>query len=56
MKVGDINRLVLDASVTLAWCFDDESSHLAENVLDLLSTGVEAMVPAIGHWSWRMRF
>jgi hypothetical protein len=27
---------VLDASVTLAWCFDDEQSALSEHTLDLL--------------------
>jgi len=47
MKVGVTDRLVADASVALAWCFEDENSRLAENVLDLLSTGVEALVPAI---------
>jgi predicted nucleic acid-binding protein len=47
MKVGVTDRLVADAPVALAWCFEDENSRLAEKVLDLLSTGVEALVPAI---------
>jgi predicted nucleic acid-binding protein len=45
--VADIKGLVLDASVTLAWCFEDKASRLSESVLDLLSAGVEAFVPAI---------
>ncbi|MBA2488415.1 MAG: type II toxin-antitoxin system VapC family toxin [Chloroflexi bacterium] len=38
--------LVLDASVTLAWCFEDEAVDLADRVLDRLGA-VEAMTPAI---------
>lgn len=37
---------VLDASVTLAWCFSDESSEMADRVLDRLE-GEEAIAPAI---------
>ena len=37
---------VVDASVTLAWCFGDEESELAERVLDRLA-GEEALAPAI---------
>ncbi len=37
---------VVDASVTLAWCFADEVSELAERVLDRLA-GEEALAPAI---------
>ena len=37
---------VVDASVTLAWCFGDEGSELAERVLDRLA-GEEALAPAI---------
>jgi predicted nucleic acid-binding protein len=47
MKAGATKRLVLDASVTLAWCFADESTAFTESVLDLLAQGAEAMVPAI---------
>ncbi|HXZ41107.1 MAG TPA: type II toxin-antitoxin system VapC family toxin [Terriglobales bacterium] len=47
MKVAAIKRLVLDASVAVAWCFEDESAPLAESVLDLLSAGAETLVPAI---------
>ena len=37
---------VVDASVTLAWCFEDEARPYAESVLDRLR-GTQAMVPAI---------
>ncbi|MHB9106121.1 MAG: type II toxin-antitoxin system VapC family toxin [Armatimonadota bacterium] len=39
-------RFVLDASLTLAWCFEDEKSKMTERVLDALLDG-EAIVPAI---------
>jgi len=38
---------VVDASVTLAWCFDDEASALADTILDRLATET-ALAPA--HW------
>jgi len=38
---------VLDASVALSWCFDDEVSTYAELVLDLLADGAEARAPTI---------
>lgn len=37
---------VLDASVTLAWCFEDEASPFADAVLDSLRTAV-ALAPGI---------
>jgi predicted nucleic acid-binding protein len=37
---------VLDASITLAWCFADESSEMADRVLDQLES-VQAVAPAI---------
>lgn len=43
-----MNRFVLDTSVALAWCFEDESSPAADEILDLLLSS-EAVVPAI--WS-----
>ena len=39
---------VVDASVTMAWCFADEATPATESVLDLFSAD-EAVVPAI--WS-----
>jgi predicted nucleic acid-binding protein len=38
---------VVDASVTLAWCFEDESSRLADRVLERLEAE-SAIAPA--HW------
>jgi len=39
-------QFVLDNSVVMAWCFEDEEKGYAEAVLDSLEAG-EAMVPAI---------
>jgi predicted nucleic acid-binding protein len=47
MKAAATKRFVLDASVTLAWCFPDEHTSYAEATLDLLANGVEATSPAI---------
>src|SRR5436309_9875950 len=47
MKGAVIKRMVLDASVAVAWCFEDESSDFTEGVLDLLASGTEALAPAV---------
>lgn len=47
MKAAGTKRFVLDASVSVAWCFPEESAAYAEGVLDLLSHGIEALTPAI---------
>lgn len=39
-------KLVLDASVALSWCFEDEGGDYALQVLDSLRTG-EAIVPTL---------
>jgi len=39
---------VLDASVTLAWCFQDEAAPWSDGLLLSLRTGDRAQVPA--HW------
>jgi predicted nucleic acid-binding protein len=41
-----LSDLVLDASVTLAWCFDDEDAAYADSVLGFLKDHVIA-VPAL---------
>jgi predicted nucleic acid-binding protein len=41
--------IVIDASVTLAWCFPDEQTTMSLNVLDRLKTGDQAFAPAF--WS-----
>ena len=38
--------IILDASVTLSWCFPDEQTPSAMGVLDLLKAGDQALVPA----------
>jgi predicted nucleic acid-binding protein len=40
-------QFVIDASVTVAWCFDDESTTFTEGILDLLSAGAEGVAPGI---------
>jgi predicted nucleic acid-binding protein len=47
MKAAATKRMVLDASVALAWCFADESTAFTEGLLDLLANGGEAVTPAI---------
>ncbi|MBK5307557.1 MAG: type II toxin-antitoxin system VapC family toxin [Frankiaceae bacterium] len=37
---------VLDASVAMSWCFEDETTPASENVLDLLAVQ-DALVPAL---------
>jgi predicted nucleic acid-binding protein len=44
---GAVKRFVLDASVAVAWCFEDEATAFTEGILDLLSAGAEAVTPAI---------
>ena len=39
-------RFVVDNSVVMSWCFEDEGSGYAEAVLESLETG-EAFVPAV---------
>jgi predicted nucleic acid-binding protein len=38
---------VFDASITLTWCFDDESAPETDALLDRLSRGYAAVVPQI---------
>jgi predicted nucleic acid-binding protein len=47
MTAAGTRRFVLDASVAVAWCFDDEATKFTEGVLDLISSGAEALVPSI---------
>jgi predicted nucleic acid-binding protein len=47
MQAAMIKRIVLDASVAVAWCFEDENTPFTEGLLDLLSAGTEALTPAI---------
>ena len=43
---------VIDASVTLAWCFSDESTETTNALLTRLKAGDEAIVPA--HWPFEV--
>jgi predicted nucleic acid-binding protein len=47
MKAAATKEFVLDASVTLAWCFPDESTSDTEAILDSLTEGTTAITPAI---------
>jgi predicted nucleic acid-binding protein len=40
-------RFVLDSSITMAWCFEDEKTSYTESILDAVSTGNAAIVPAL---------
>ena len=46
-----MSSMVVDSSVTMAWCFDDENSALADAVLDRLSE-TEVWVPSL--WSFEV--
>ena len=41
-----MNPFVIDASVVMAWCFEDEADQYADSILTLLADS-EAMVPSI---------
>ena len=45
MKVA-AKRFVLDDSVTVAWCFEDEATAFTAGVLDLISAGARLLAPA----------
>ena len=41
------NRFVIDASIAVAWCFDDEKTQFTERTLDQIADGAEVVVPAL---------
>ena len=41
-----MNRIVVDASVTLSWCFPDEQTDSSMSVPDRLQAGGRAIMPA----------
>ena len=43
-----MNPIIIDCSLTMAWCFSDEATPYTEGVLDLLKNQT-AMVPEIWH-------
>ena len=44
-----MTSIVIDASVTLSWCFPDEQTPMSLKVLDRLKSGEQALVPAFWH-------
>ncbi|HEV2352293.1 MAG TPA: type II toxin-antitoxin system VapC family toxin [Terriglobia bacterium] len=42
-----MSRFVLDASVTLCWCFENQATAYTEGVLDRIAAGDEASVPFV---------
>jgi len=42
-----MKRLVLDASVTLSWCFEDQQTGFSESVLAAVGQGASPLAPPI---------
>jgi predicted nucleic acid-binding protein len=42
-----LSRFVLDASVTLCWCFENQATPYTESLLDRMAAGDEASVPFV---------
>lgn len=42
-----MSQVVLDASIALSWCFEDEGGREQLRILDRLTAGMEAVVPAV---------
>jgi hypothetical protein len=50
-----VSRFVLDNTVTMAWCFNDEATPFTETLLSRLSSLADsAIVPAL--WLWHLEF
>ncbi len=47
MQAAASDRLVLDASIAVSWCFEDEQTSYTERMLDRLAGGAEAVVPSL---------
>jgi predicted nucleic acid-binding protein len=47
-----VNRFVIDSSITMAWCFEDEKTSYTESVLDAVAAGAAAVVPPL--WSYEV--
>ena len=52
MKADVSDRLVIDASVTVAWCFEAEKTPYTEEILGKIYQGAEAIVPSL--WSFEI--
>lgn len=42
-----MSRFVLDASVTLCWCFENQATKYTEAIFEMLAGGEEAAVPFV---------
>ncbi len=42
-----MRRFIVDASVSLCWCFESQKTAYTEAVFDCLAAGDEALVPAV---------
>ena len=42
-----MSRFVLDASVTLCWCFENQATDYTEDIFERMAAGDEASVPFI---------
>lgn len=40
-------RYILDTSVAVSWCFDDENDAIADAAFDLLEGGAHAISPLL---------
>ena len=47
-----MNRFVMDVSITMAWCFEDEKAAYTESLLDAVAAGTIAIVPTI--WAYEV--
>lgn len=52
MKAGAKPRFVIDASIVVAWCIDDEKTVYTEWVFDRMSDGEEVIVPHL--WAFEV--
>src|ERR1700733_5440284 len=46
------DRFVLDCSLIISWCVEDEQSAATEEILDNLTQGGSALVPSL--WVWEV--
>lgn len=47
-----MSRFVLDASVALAWCFEDQANAYSEAAFEAISAGASALVPPL--WAYEV--
>ncbi len=45
----EISEFVLDCSVAIAWCFDDEATPRTDEIQDSFATGAAALIPSLWH-------